>query len=669
LASTPQTIYRPDIDGLRGFSIVLTLIYHGFSYPLPGGFIGVDIFFVISGYLITGQIYDRARAGSFSFLDFYSRRIRRIFPPLLVVLTFVCFYGYFRFNLDDFISLFKHVAAGTVFMSNYVLWQEVGYFDQKSALKPLLHLWSLAIEEQFYIVWPLLVVALTAASRRYRGTLTRTLILVCATSLAYRMYLGRSDSIATFYSPLSRFWELGIGGLLAVLELNNARIFGLGWSQGARHFATAAGSICLIVCAFFLSGQHHFAGLLATLPALSTVAIIAAGPGAFINHKLLASKPMIELGLISYALYLWHWPLLSFIHIEGIGNNSPIAIWLALAISFVLAAITRTVVEQPIRTSRERRMPLWLIYVSIVIGMVGVLGYKADWFRPQRLLMQAQIHKQVLAAFVGFNNEDIPHRSCVELVDADKPGSDICQIWGDDTAKNTVVVWGDSMAYFWMPAFLTQVRDHGWRVIQLSQFNCPPIINVRRTDREDLVCKDTAYAAAIMDVIRKAKPDVVFLISRWNLFYHGHIKNDVLVDKSFITDGPEPGTAESAKRTFEHYLPETISKLAEISRVVVFRDSPVMKVPVDVGISTRPYDFEPTLADHQQFEAPINKVLDAAAARVPGAIIFDPSERLCNASRCPAYIAGQPAYFDEIHFTSHAALQFAPDILSLGDKQ
>jgi peptidoglycan/LPS O-acetylase OafA/YrhL len=662
--------YRPDIDGLRGLSIVLALIYHGFAYALPGGFIGADVFFVISGYLITGQIYEQANAGNFSFLNFYSRRIRRIFPPLIVVLIFVGLYGYFRLNLDDFSSLFKHIAAGTVFMSNFVLWQEVGYFDQQSALKPLLHLWSLAIEEQFYVLWPLMLVALTALSRHYRNTLIWTLILVCTASFVMRFYLASHDPIAAFYSPLSRFWELGIGGLLAALEMRSTHTGGFNWSQRGRDITAAAGSICLIVCAFLLSGQEHFPSLLATLPALSTVAIIAAGPAALTNRVLLSSKPMIQLGLISYALYLWHWPLLSFIHIEGgRHNNSPALIWLALAISVVLAAITRSVVEQPIRRNAAGSVPILLAATCLCIGIVGVIGYQTNMLKPPRLELQAQIKEQVSTAMSEYNFRGIPSRNCAELTTPESLAYGQCTVWGADDASQTVVVWGDSMSTFWMPPFLALAREGSWRVIQMSHFNCPPIAGVQRRDADGRKCGSPQLQAQEIDVMRRARPDVVFVIARWNMYYHGHIKNDVLVDNSFITDGPEPTDATTARAAFERRLPETLELLSTFSRVVIFKDTPVLKVPVSIGQSTRPDNFEPLAAEHKQFQAPINQVIDAAVAHAPGVIAFDPSKRLCDATKCQAWLAGLPAYFDEVHLTAHAALQFLPDIRSLGAAQ
>ena len=343
--TSPQLIYRRDVDGLRGLSIFLVLVFHGFPQFIPGGYIGVDVFFVISGYLITNQIYGQVKSGRFSIISFYDRRIRRIFPPLIAVLIVVGLYGYFRLSLDGLNSLSEHVVAGTTFTSNIQLWRESGYFDKQAELKPLLHLWSLAIEEQFYVIWPIIVVLLISMERRYRRALLLWgLLLLCIASFSVGVHLTERNSVAAFYSPLSRFWELGVGGLLAVFESLGSRY------AAGRHMkdvSAVAGLCCIVACAFLLSKDSKFPGILALLPTMSAVAIIGAGPKSFVNRRLLARHSMVQLGLISFALYLWHWPLLSFMRIEGI--EGAFATCLALAISILLAALTRFSIENTIR--------------------------------------------------------------------------------------------------------------------------------------------------------------------------------------------------------------------------------------------------------------------------------------------------------------------------------
>jgi len=656
--------YRADIDGLRAISILLVLLFHGFPAAVPGGYIGVDVFLVISGYLITSQIHTQVEAKSFSFAGFYARRIRRIFPPLIAVLTFATIYGYWRLNLADFNALFRHIAAATVFISNFTLWHEAGYFDQQSELKPLLHLWSLAIEEQFYLLWPILVVAASAAACRVRNAVVWTLLLLCVASFATLIHLAIKDSVAAFYSPLARFWELGVGGLLAVLQLeDNARVIKL--SPRVQNIATALSCLCLVSCAFVFSQQMPLPGLMNALPVLCAVIVIAAGPTTAINRQLLASKPLVQLGLVSYSLYLWHWPLLAFTRIEGSGRYSPALATTMLVISAVLAFITRVLLEQPIRRSRVRGTPVLLAVAFACLGVASVCLTKGQ-LQPHRLVRQAEILEQIRATTKPFNVDGVPRQGCEGILPPQSAAAaQFCSIWGRPDATQTVAVWGDSMSMAWMPAFITLVHDHNWRVIQFSVAGCAPLTGVRRTDI-DSSCNTPALQAQIMDTIRNAKPAVTFLVARWNLYYHGHIKNDILVDKSFITDSTGLATADSAHIAFERHLPDTVKQLATIGRVVVFKDTPVLKLPLDVGLSTRPDSFEPRREDYVRFEAPINRIIDEAIARTSQAQALDPGSHLCNASKCSAYLEGLPTYIDEVHPSPHATLKFVNDILLLG---
>ncbi len=207
--------YRPDIDGLRAVAVLAVVAFHAFPSSLKGGFIGVDVFFVISGYLISTIIFESLDRGAFSFREFYARRIKRIFPALILILVACFTFGWFALLADEFKQLQKHIAAGTSFVSNHVLWSEAGYFDNSAETKPLLHLWSLGIEEQFYIVWPLL---LWFAWKRKFNLLTIT-ILVAIVSFVLNLRGIKQDVVATFYSPQTRFWELLCGSLLAWVSL------------------------------------------------------------------------------------------------------------------------------------------------------------------------------------------------------------------------------------------------------------------------------------------------------------------------------------------------------------------------------------------------------------------------------------------------------------------
>jgi peptidoglycan/LPS O-acetylase OafA/YrhL len=344
--------YRPDIDGLRALAVLCVMVFHAFPTALPGGFVGVDLFFVISGFLICTILFNSIEAGTFSVWDFYGRRIRRIFPALILVLASCYAFGWFALFADEYMQLGKHIAAGAGFVSNFVLWQESGYFDNSADTKPLLHLWSLGIEEQFYIIWPLVL----WLGYRFRANLLVITVLVATVSfvLNIRGINVKNDLVATFYSPQTRFWELLLGAILAYMTLHPIqRLKGLITNAEQRQKIQSAQSLLgLVLVALgvtLISKQSAFPGWWALLPTLGAVLLINAGPKALVNRYLLSNKLMVWIGLISYPLYLWHWPILSFLRIiESEVPKVELRI-AALAVSFILATLTYHLVEKPIR--------------------------------------------------------------------------------------------------------------------------------------------------------------------------------------------------------------------------------------------------------------------------------------------------------------------------------
>ncbi|MET0265274.1 MAG: acyltransferase, partial [Duganella sp.] len=318
--------YRPDIDGLRAIAVLAVVAFHAFPNIVKGGFIGVDVFFVISGYLISLIIFENLDQGTFSFTEFYTRRVKRIFPALILVLVACFAFGWFALPADDFKQLGKHIAAGAGFISNFVLWNEAGYFDNSAETKPLLHLWSLGIEEQFYIVWPLL---LWCAWKRKFNLLTIT-VLVAIISFFLNVKGVKADATATFYSPQTRFWELLSGSLLAWFVVYKNESLQHVFSKVDGFLASLiyrdrqaegktlanvlgfAGAFLLAYGFWRINKELNFPGKWALVPVVGTVSIIMAGADAWINRIILSNKIAVWIGLISFPLYLWHWPLLSF---------------------------------------------------------------------------------------------------------------------------------------------------------------------------------------------------------------------------------------------------------------------------------------------------------------------------------------------------------------------
>lgn len=363
--------YRPDIDGLRAIAVVSVVAFHSFADFMPGGFVGVDIFFVISGYLITSIILQHLDRGSFSFSDFYYRRIRRIFPALCFVLLSCLAFGKLVLFPDELRQLSTHAWAGAGFVSNFILWQESGYFDASSDSKPLLHLWSLGIEEQFYIFWPLILWACI----RFRWRALSVCAGIAAASFLINIANVNSAPVSTFYSPVSRSWELLLGALLAIPHVEQS--FGK-LKLRHRSIMSVVGHLFIAIALAFVVPQYAFPGWWALLPTVGAGLIIASGPTTILNKYFLANTALVGIGLISYPLYLWHWPLLSFATIlEGARPNDTIR-GLMVGLSLLLALATYRLIDLPIRTQFQgARIAKGLAAAVICVASLAVLQSKA----------------------------------------------------------------------------------------------------------------------------------------------------------------------------------------------------------------------------------------------------------------------------------------------------
>lgn len=375
--------YRPDIDGLRAVAVLSVLIYHAFPDWLPGAFVGVDVFFVISGYLISNVLFQSPTHHASQLLDFYVRRVRRLYPALAVVLFSVWVLGWFTLLAEELAMVGKHMAGGAAFVANWAFWSESGYFDQAATLKPLLHLWSLGIEEQFYLVWPLaLMVAM-----RFRWPLgTFTLVLLFA-SLGWNLWSHESRSVDAFYLPWARCWELLAGAWLAHTLHRSHVVFSTPW----RHFLGLVGLVLLVSAWWLINEDTAFPGWWALMPVLGALFSIAAGPHSWVNRQLLAHRAMVGIGLISYPLYLWHWPLISWLHITE-GQTPPAAsLAAALGLSFLLAYATWRWVERPLRFGgKAERVALVLFLAVASLGTAGWVVYKQGGL-PERKAAQVTV--------------------------------------------------------------------------------------------------------------------------------------------------------------------------------------------------------------------------------------------------------------------------------------
>ena len=294
------------------------IAFHAFPGYVRGGFVGVDIFFVISGFLISTIVFRGLQEGSFSFWAFYSRRIKRIFPALIVVLGVFLALGSIVLLAQEYRQLGKHSAASAAFASNFVLWEESGYFDTQAELKPLVHLWSLAVEEQFYLIWPVLLFLLA----RWRSNLLWPTAVIGLGSFALNVGMVGEHASAAFYLPLTRMWELLSGAVLAWVTLHHADRLEQQLDRevftrpkiALRDIFAAAGMAAIVVSVLWVSRDKLFPGWFALLPVAGAFLVVGAGARAWANQRILAHPVLVLIGLVSYPLYLWHWPLLVRAH-------------------------------------------------------------------------------------------------------------------------------------------------------------------------------------------------------------------------------------------------------------------------------------------------------------------------------------------------------------------
>lgn len=442
--------YRTDIDGLRAVAVLSVVLFHAFPGWIKGGFVGVDIFFVISGYLISSIIFENLERGTFSFAEFYARRIKRIFPALLLVMFACLAFGWFALLEDEYKQLGKHVLAGAGFVSNFVLWGESGYFDNASDAKPLLHLWSLGIEEQFYIFWPLLV---WFAWRSKLGLLLIT-VSVLFGSFILNVNSIHADAVATFYSPLTRFWELSVGSLLAWMILHK-HIVPTRYSLSQVNLMSTAGGLCLLAALLVTHKSYAFPGWWALLSVVGTALIIAAGAKAWLNRVVLSSRIAVWFGLISFPLYLWHWPLLSFGKI--IEGEKPGALFKVLAIfaSIVLAWLTFWFVERRIRFSKGWRFVNALIVGALLLAGGGAYGYFNNGIAERAAVSKSgfteEVRKQFMGALWPYTKNDI----CLNdypFKETENYGWWFCMKSNAD--KPTLIILGSSYANQLYPGFV-----------------------------------------------------------------------------------------------------------------------------------------------------------------------------------------------------------------------
>lgn len=658
--------YRADIDGLRAVAVLPVLLFHAFPTVLPGGFTGVDVFFVISGFLISQILIESLSEQRFSLLLFYAKRIRRIFPALITVLTACLAFGWFALTPEELKLLGAHLVGGSTFVSNLLLWRESGYFDVAAETKPLLHLWSLGIEEQFYIIWPLILWLSWRLKLRFFWV-TLGLLLV---SFAINIVLYKTHAIADFYSPLSRFWELLLGASLTAYMASS-------WPQKAllrriikpaQHGASFIGYLLLISSFIIINPGPSFPGYWALMPTFGALLIVGAGPCGLVNQYVLCQKIVVWFGKISYPLYLWHWPILAYLRtIEG---ETPVWTLRAggITASIIAAWLTMQFIERPLRFGPNgQRKAMALCAAMLVVGLAGLLTYYKDGFPERAHIQNLHAQAQDLTRLKADISQDW---ICNDPVF--KEG--YCSL--DENRKPTALILGDSHAQALYWGLRDVFRDEGQSLALVGSNGCTPFpdlateLNIHERKRQ---CPEKAVRV-IDEAI--SNPDIkLIMIALRNVPYisgtgFGEIEKDSTTAVWLKDELPGQRTQTEA---YSIALERLLTQLLQANKkVVFFQDVPELGFDIKRCLDKRPFQFraqdELCVLPRRVFEnraAEFREMSAPLLARFPSVQVIDLANLVCDREVCPVKVNGRLLYEDDDHLSNYGASLVARKIQPL----
>lgn len=662
--------FRLDIQALRALAVMLVLVFHAWPNALPAGYVGVDVFFVISGYLITGLLYrELAHQGRIDFARFYIRRFRRLMPAASVVILVTMLLSFLlepAFRQPD--TAMEGLASALYWQNWLLASRATDYLAAENVLGPLTHFWSLSIEEQFYLFWPLALLGagLVARSRGWglRPIAITVIAALSLASLASSFWLARANDPAAYFVTHTRIWELGLGALVALIPNPAVR-------QGAARWISAVALIVIIASACLIPKSAAFPGVIALAPTLATAVFIVAGAGlgsgAF--RGVLASRPVQLVGDASYSIYLWHWPLLYFATLgqtqaPGLGQGLVL-----VAVSIVIGWSSRLWIEEPFRYRRGgsgfgKRSALAATMAGLLVSVGGAwLVYShartqidawAD-FAPGSdypgglVLLEAAAEpplREPVPPLVALK-DDIPvvyERGCHVGRRAAEP--EVCVLEQGDEGAPKVVLVGDSHAANWVPAMRGASAQQGWTLISITKSACAPTRDPG-VPIGPVAESCVAWTGATLERVRELKPDLV-VIGR------SRRGGDFLANRS---EGWSKGLVSS--------LTSILEELASASRhVAIFADTPRM-----------PFDPATCLAQQPSCDAELAETDDPpdalveAAGQVPGVLVLDLRAMVCPAGRCPAVIGNVVVWRDNHHLTSTYSRSLAPVIVrKIGDR-
>lgn len=652
-----DTRYRADIDGLRAIAVASVVFFHTGLAAVGGGFVGVDIFFVISGFLIGGIVDREIRSGSFSFAAFYARRARRILPALVATAAATVAFGLVLLGPEEMRRLAASVATALTGISNLWFWATTGYFSPDARGEPFLMTWSLGIEEQFYLFLPPLLLLLN----RFGGRVTLPAVAaITAISLALSVTLTRSFPVEAFYLLPTRAWELGIGVMLALLAVGRARPI----AQPVQEMLGIGGLIAVIASITLFDEHLPFPGIAALLPTLGAAALILA-ERSIINRRLLSARPFVWIGLISYSWYLWHWPLLAFVRICVAGAPSVSLMACVALFSLAPAWLSWRFVERPFRHGNRLlsdRAQLCRYGAAIGAGVVALAAIYATHGLPARIDPDARRIEAILAQSRG--------GACLAPYGADRPNLSAECVTPDKRPR--LALLGDSHAAALGSALRDAAAAHGLGFAQFTKASCPPLLGASRAmpNHPGHIGECTRYNQAAIDAVtRDPLVRTVVLSGFWQVPFGA---SAIAAGDAYV-EGDGSAKDRSSEEELLIALARTISRLSAAGKkVIVLGDAPYLRFSparhamsrflparhaVEALLSP---DFQPVDGQvDRRFVEPTDdtgaRIVPLAVRDVPGSRYVSVSHILCTPSLCRFAEGATPFYIDPEHLSRPGA--------------
>lgn len=636
--------FREDINGLRAIAVIAVVLFH-FGVPgFTGGFIGVDVFFVISGFLMTAIIvtgFDEAssKIKPFSFTSFYLARARRIIPALLFLSLFLAFIGWFLLAPDDYQRTTREIERALLFVSNGYFYNRSGYFATEAHEHLLLHTWSLSVEWQFYIIYPIVIAALIKISRHLLPTL---LVVLLGLSFAVSVFKSYSDASYAFYQLPSRAWEMLLGGIVFFLPALKGKT--------SRLCLHALGLVFICFATFYYSSNTRWPGIAALLPTLGAAFVIYASIESVATNNILFKK----IGVWSYSIYLWHWPLVVALLYLGVSGDK-LAIIAALVGSLLLAVFSFYVVEDPLRKylahkSKVLVTAIMLLSIALLLSF-GEFVRKSKGF-PDRVPVEV---REILAEE---NNKYMELENCHK-----KTALKEACVYG--TGDVGAVVIGDSHAMSLMKSVVDAATTRNKSVVDLTSPACPPINKLRSINGETELC--VGLMEAKLSKLKEYSNIPIFFASRYASVLHGPNEVKGAVTPTIYVDKKHASFSNSYVEEISNAYFDTVCSLTKSNPVAIFRPIPELKVSVPKtmarGLMYRG-ELERVSISYEEYmnrNKAANELIDKLEKECD-VYVIDAADKLCDQSMCYGDISGIPVYFDDDHLNVKGANLFNEDV-------